>query len=392
MKVFLNTLGIVNALGADAASVSANLFAGSTSGMVREPGWLLEGDALVGRVSAPLPMVPPELSRYVSRNNQLLMAAFEQIRSMYDQMRTRYGQDRIGIILGTSTSGVAEAEAAIAALSKEEPKPAGYDYAQQEMGSPSAFLAEWLELPGIAYTISTACTSSAKAIISAYRLVQSGLCDVVIVGGVDSLCRLTLNGFQVLESMSSEHCLPMSRNRRGINIGEGAALFLMSREPIGAELAGFGESSDAYHMSAPDPEGRGAETAMRQALSTAGIAPRGVGYVNLHGTATSKNDEMESRAMERVFGLVDVPSSSTKPCVGHTLGAAGATELAFGWLMLTQAHSLLPPHVWDGEQDPALAPIRLARHGEYIDLSKRVVMSNSYAFGGSNVSLVLRAG
>jgi 3-oxoacyl-[acyl-carrier-protein] synthase-1 len=237
--------------------------------------------------------------------------------------------------------------------------------------------------------VSTACTSSAKAFSSARRLLSAGLCDAVLVGGVDTLCGLTLNGFGALESLSQGLCNPSSKNRDGINIGEGAALFLMSREPGPVAVLGIGESSDAYHISGPDPEGRGAELAMRQALMQAGVLQ--VDYLNLHGTATVQNDQMENTVVHRVLGS-EVPCSSTKPLVGHMLGAAGATEAAFCWMLLTESKATpLPPHAWDGVADPALPQLMLSSKG---DAPRRcqVVASNSFAFGGNNACLVLGRG
>jgi 3-oxoacyl-[acyl-carrier-protein] synthase-1 len=202
---------------------------------------------------------------------------------------------------------------------------------------------------------------------------------------VDSLCALTLNGFAALESVSRLLCNPFSRHRDGINIGEGAAVFLMSREPGPVCVLGIGESSDAFHISGPDPEGRGAELALRQALT--GTDLTAVDYLNLHGTATPQNDLMESHAVHRVLGD-KVPCSSTKPLVGHTLGAAGATELAFCWMLLTEhGPATLPPHVWDGAADPALAPLNLCTPGMQRDC--RITASNSFAFGGNNICVVL---
>jgi 3-oxoacyl-[acyl-carrier-protein] synthase-1 len=216
-----------------------------------------------------------------------------------------------------------------------------------------------------------------------------GLCDAVLVGGVDTLCRLTIEGFSALESTSTDIANPMSRNRRGINIGEGAALFTLTREPGRIALLGIGETSDAYHISAPDPTGRGAEAAMRAALVDAGLEPESIDYLNLHATATEKNDEMESRAVSRVFPA-GVLCSGTKPLTGHLLGAAGATELAFCWLALEDEHKRLPPHVWDGAFDPSLPALRLVSPGErFSQTPSRRCMSNSFAFGGSNVSVIV---
>lgn len=386
-KCYLPALGIINALGSCVDEVAQKLFAGDTSGMVLENGWLPNAPARVGRARGELPEIPAALADYACRNNRLLLAALAQIESAVDLALTRHGRQRIGVVLGSSTSGIAEGEAAIAAYRANGVLPAAYRYAQQEVGMPAAFLAAHLQLGGPAYTVSTACTSSAKAFASARNLLRHGLCDAVLVGGVDSLCRLTINGFAALESTSSELCQPMSRNRRGINIGEGAALFLMTRVEAAVGLLGIGETSDAHHMSAPHPEGLGAEAAMRAALADAGLTAGDVDYLNLHATATPKNDEMESRAVARVFPA-GMACSGSKPLTGHTLGAAGATELAFCWLALRD--SRLPPHIWDGQADPELPRLDLvADERRFARNAGRVCMSNSFAFGGSNASLLI---
>lgn len=388
MTVYLNALAMVNALGRDLPTIHQRLLDGDSSGMVGESGWLPDSAAIVGRVAGELPAVPDALSRYRSRNNRLLLAAIVSLQAQITKLIQRYGQHRIAIVLGTSTSGIAETENTLAAMAAGESRPSAYHYAQQEMGSPAAFLAQYLGLTGIAYVVSTACTSSAKAVATAAKLLEHNLCDAVICGGVDSLCRLTLNGFAALESVSPVLCQPMSAHRCGINIGEGAAVFIASREQGPVALLGYGESSDAWHMSSPHPEGLGAEAAMRQALAMAKTDAANVGYVNLHGTATPKNDEMESRAMQRVFGN-GVAASSTKPLVGHTLGAAGATELGFAWLLLCDPQRRLPPHVWDGVADTTLPALNLVNKGQQLPVDKPLVMSNSYAFGGNNISLLL---
>ena len=390
-RVYLHALGIVNALGANPAEVRAGLHAGSTAGMQVRTDLIPDRSVRVGAVTAELPPVEPELQAYASRNNQLLRAAIGQIRPQLLAALGKYGAARIGIVLGTGTSGIAEGEQAFAGYLHDGAFPAGFDYRQQEISGPSEYLRRALSIHGPAWTVSTACTSSAKALASARRLLASGLCDAVITGGVDSLCRLTLNGFAALESVSQGLCNPFSRNRDGINIGEGAAVFLMSREPGSVCLLGIGESSDAYHISAPDPEGRGAELAMRKALADAGVTAAAVDYLNLHGTATTQNDLVESHAVARVLGN-KVPCSSTKPLVGHMLGAAGATEIAFCWLLLNEVSPApLPPHVWDGQTDPALAPLNLcSQFGE--NHGCRIVASNSFAFGGNNICVILSCG
>ncbi|MDO9126986.1 MAG: beta-ketoacyl synthase N-terminal-like domain-containing protein, partial [Parvibaculum sp.] len=233
--------------------------------------------------------------------------------------------------------------------------------------------------------VSTACTSGGKAMVSAARLLQAGLCDAVVTGGVDTLCGLTLNGFSVLDSISAMRCNPFSVNRDGINIGDGGALFLLTRREAGIRIAGWGESSDAHHLSAPDPEGGGAELAIEQALAHAGIEAGDIAYLNLHGTATRLNDAMEAQVTHRIFGS-DLPCSSTKALTGHMLGAAGSCEAAF--VAMALARGEVPPHLWDGEADPDLPPLHLAdRIGERA--GGRYMMSCSYAFGGNNLALIL---
>ena len=389
--VFLQALGILNALGNDLASVRRGLYAGSTAGMQVRQDFIPGRNVHVGAVDADLPEIEPRWAAYNSRNNQMLCAAIGQIRPQVEAAIGRYGAARVGIVLGTGTSGIAEGERAYAGYLHAGAFPAGFDYRQQEISSPSEYLRRALGITGPAWTVSTACTSSAKALASARRLLHAGICDAVISGGVDSLCKLTVNGFATLESVARGLCNPFSKNRDGINIGEGAAVFLLSREPGEVCLLGVGESSDAYHISAPDPEGRGAELAMREALADAGVTAAAVDYLNLHGTATPQNDLVESHSVARVFGT-QVACSSTKPLVGHMLGAAGATEIAFCWLLLSEpAAAPLPPHVWDGVADPSLAPLKLCRAGD-LPRHCRIAASNSFAFGGSNICVLLGRG
>ena len=384
MTAYLNALGVICALGRSQAEVARSLFAGDCSGMRAESGWVPERVLPVAGVHGELATIPPELGQQSSRNNQLLLEAALQIEDDIRQAIHRYGASRVGIVLGTSTSGIDEASRGIAHYLREHQFPADYDYQQQELSAPANFLADWLQLSGPAYVISTACTSSARALMSAQRLLALGMCDAVICGGVDSLCKLTLNGFSSLDAVSNERCNPFSVNRNGINIGEAAVLFLMTRQPAPIALLGSGASCDAHHISAPEPSGKGALQSMRKALASAKLAPEHIGYLNLHGTATQHNDAMESLAVASLFPN-GVACSSTKPMSGHTLGAAGALEAAFCWLSL--AHGVMPPHVWDGQADPALPALQWTRTGE--PLKKRCLMSNSFAFGGNNVSLII---
>jgi 3-oxoacyl-[acyl-carrier-protein] synthase-1 len=388
-RVYLHALGMINALGDSMDTIVPALAAGIAPGMRTIHTGI--GDTFAGSVTAPLDLAPPDsLSRYDCRNNRLLLAALAQIAPAVEAARERYGAHRIGVVLGTSTSGIEAAEAAFVYQAQAGKLPVSFDYAQVEIGAVAPFAAAALDLHGPAFTISTACTSSAKAFVSARRLLQLNLCDAVVVGGVDSLCELTVQGFASLESTSSTRSNPMSRNRCGINVGEGAAVFLMSRDEGAVVLAGVGESSDAHHISAPDPLGAGGEIALRAALADAGLVPADIGYVNLHATATRKNDDMEAHLMARVFPH-GVAASGTKPLTGHQLGAAGATELGFAWLTLARDGVALPRHLWDGEADPALPVLDLVGSERFLSrtVGARYVMSNSFAFGGSNVSLIL---
>ena len=395
MPSYLNALGLLCALGQGKQAVAEALFAGDAFGMRSEDHWIEGRQLTVGSVSGELPLMPTGLQTSLSRNNQLLLAAALQIEPEIRAAIAQYGAARVGVVIGTSTSGIHEASQSIAHFVRDGALPADYQYAQQEMVAPAAFLADWLGLSGPTYCLSTACTSSARALLSAHRLLQQGLCDAVLCGGADSLCRLTLNGFAALEAVANERCNPFSVNRQGINIGEGAALFLMTRAPTGDEthpvaLLGGGASSDAYHISAPQPEGLGAQQAMRSALAAAGLAAEQIDYLNLHGTATTHNDAMESLAVQAIFPA-GVPCSSTKPLTGHCLGAAGALEAALCWLTLS-AHNRqqrLPPHLWDGQADSQLPPLALVEPGGRADQPPRYLMSNSFAFGGSNLSLIL---
>jgi 3-oxoacyl-[acyl-carrier-protein] synthase-1 len=373
--------------------------AATVHGLFAEPGGRLRpgpGSARpVGAIEAELPPLPAALAGWNSRNNRLLMALADEIGDEIAAAAGRYGRHRVAVVIGTSTSGIAEGEAAVAYRQRHGAWPAGYHYRQQETGSGAAFLARRLGLSGPAYVLATACSSGAKVFAAARRLIALGLADAAVVGAADTLCGLTLAGFQSLESLAREPCRPFSVHRDGITIGEGGALFLMAPEPAEIALLGVGETSDAHHISAPDPAGTGARAAMSQALADAGLTAAQIAWLNLHGTATPLNDAMESRAVAALFGT-GLPCSSTKAMTGHTLGAAGAVEAALVWLTLARPwnpEGLIPPHLWDGAVDAELAPLTLATSGSRLPEGTRLAaMSNSFAFGGSNCSLILGRG
>lgn len=378
---YINDVAAVCALGDDVQAIAAQLFSTNTSPLTVTDDYT-PGNALpVGRVSL------TRADAADTRNNTLLQQALNPLMPRVARLRDQYGAHRLGVILGSSTSGIAEGEAAVAQLAKSGQFPGAFRYAHQEMTSPAQYAAQQLQVTGPAWTISTACTSGAKAIASGARLLQAGICDAVVVGGADTLCRLTLRGFSSLEAVSREVCNPFSRNRSGINIGEAAALMILSREPGSVRFAAAGESSDAYHISAPHPEGKGAEMAMAQALAEADLSPSQVDYINTHGTATQHNDHMESLAIARLFGD-NIACGSTKPLSGHTLGAAGALEAVFCWLTLTRNDGLLPRHLWDGQLCPEGGQLRQMGR-THLPHPTRFALSNSFAFGGNNISLLL---
>jgi len=386
--VYLNNVAWLSALGSGTAAREA-LFAPEPGGVAASERYTPGRRLHLGCVAQRLPSLDHQPLPLRSRSNALLAAILPELQDDIAGALRQWGPARIAVVLGVSAAGLQEGQAAARNYQTEGAWPEGYHYAQQEMGNAAAFLAGELGVSGPSYGISTACSSGAKALAAGARLLRAGLADAVVAGGVDALSSFTITGFSALESVSAERCNPLSANRKGINIGEGAALFLMSREPGPVRLAGWGESSDAHHMSAPEPGGRGALAAMTQALARAQLAADGIDYVNLHGTATPHNDAMESGAIAQLFGL-DLPVSSTKPLTGHTLAAAGAIEAAIAWhTLVANPQGRLPAHWWDGVRDAALPPVRLVQPGEALGRAPRYVLSNSFAFGGSNASLVL---
>ena len=388
--IYMNECALVCALGATTAAVRQALLVDGASGLAVSDACSPGRPLALGRVDAALPCVAHLPLAQRSRNNQLALAALAQMRPAVDAAIATHGADRVGVVIGTSTSGVAATEAALRGRHATGALPDDFHYGQQEMGSPAAMLAHVLGIGGPAYVHSSACASSAKALASAARLINMGLCDAVVAGGVDTLCAFTVAGFSALESVSAQPCNPLGAARNGINLGEAAALFLLSRAPAAVALCGWGESADGHHMSAPDPAGAGATLSMTAALARAGIVPADIDYINLHGTATLQNDAMEAGAVHALFGGA-VPVSSTKPMTGHTLGAAGALEAGLCWLAMQDdnVEGRLPPHLWDGIADPALPRLNVAAPGAALGRPLRWALSNSFAFGGANATLIM---
>lgn len=298
--------------------------------------------------------------------------------------RERDGAHRIAVVLGTSTSGVLAAEQAYAHRGADGALPAEFDYRRsQDLHSLAGLVRAALGLRGPSLVISTACASSARAFMDAANLMSAGLCDAVVVGGSDTLCRMTLHGFQALELISPGPCRPCDAARAGISIGEAAGFALLEREGSGLALLGAGASSDGHHMSSPHPEGAGAVASMRQALDAAGLDPAEIDWINLHGTGTRANDATEDTAVAAVFGD-SVPCSSTKGWTGHTLGACGILEAVLASECM--ARSFVAGCLGVEVPDPSFrAQVATAT----IERPVRRVLSNSFGFGGINCSLVL---
>lgn len=348
-------------------------------------------DCFIGRVDGvEEASLPRELAHWDCRNNRLAWLGLQQD-GLLDALAaaiSRHGASRVALVLGTSTASIEATEQAYRRLEDNRFPP---DLRRPEIHTPhslAAFVADATGIAGPALTISTACSSSAKVFASAERLIRLGLADAALVGGVDSLCDSVLFGFHSLELVSQQPCRPFDSHRDGISIGEAAAFALLERvehAPEAPRLAGYGESSDAWHMSTPHPQARGALAALDDALARAGITAEQVDYVNLHGTATVKNDEVEAKLLPRFSPRTR--ASSTKSFTGHTLGAAGALEAVFALLALE--HGTVPPDLGCTDALPEAAPwLALQPEHHKIDIA----LSNSFGFGGNNACLVFARG
>lgn len=335
--------------------------------------------------------IPDELARFDCRNNRLAYLCLQQdgFIDSVETLKEKYGKDRVGLFLGTSTSGIQQTELAYEEWLPEQPElPDWFDYdATQGTFSVADFAREFLDIRGVSQVIATACSSSAKVFASAWRHIENGYCDTAIVGGIDSLCLMTLYGFNSLQLVSEFPCRPADENRDGISIGEAAGFVILEKQEHSSatekvQLLGFGESSDGYHMSTPHPEGKGAIKAMQQALDQSGCVASDVDYINLHGTATPANDQSEDAAVSALFP--NVACSSTKGWTGHTLGAAGVIEAIFSILAIQ--NDFIPGSLNTQKIDTKLkSKIQLNNKSQSVSF----VMSNSFGFGGNNCSLLL---
>lgn len=385
----INTFTLTSSLGHGAAATLSAL-RDQRSGLRKCDFDTAELDTWIGRVDGIEDVtLPTALQRFDCRNNRLALLALEQdaFTAAIGKCRQRYGAGRIGVFLGTSTSGIQATELAYRSRDPDSGKlPDWFDLQNTHLiYSVVDFIRELLDLHGPSLAISTACSSSAKVFAAACRHMQAGLCDAALVGGVDSLCLTTLYGFNALQLVSSRPCRPWDRERDGISIGEAAGFALLERNNAGCStiaLLGYGESSDAHQIATPHPEGIGATLAMQHALQMSELASWDIDYINLHGTATSSNDASENAALQRVFGQPPA-FSSTKGWTGHTLGAAGITEAIIACQVIE--HGFIPGTLNTTHPDSALSGgIVLQGRSQEV----RTVLSNSFGFGGSNCSLI----
>jgi 3-oxoacyl-[acyl-carrier-protein] synthase-1 len=374
-----------NAIGSTREEVRQSLFDGR-SGLGPSP-IDLPFESVVGALRGDLAPLPSRLLPWSTRTSQIAAQLLDEVAPEMERLRERWRPERIAVLLGTSTGGADATESAYKQYLSEGALPEGYDlFRQHTFGAILHVVRELAGAAGPAWMVSTACTSSAKPMATAQRLISAGIIDAAIVGGIDTLCSMTLHGFHSLDASSKTACRPFAADRDGLNIGEGGSFLLIERsgDPI-AMLEGVGESSDAYHISAPHPEGLGARLAMERALDEVGCTPASVDHVNAHGTGTRLNDVSECAAIDSIFGR-DVPVVSTKSYTGHMLGAAGATEAAMAILSITGG--FLPASL---RADPVDEKILVNVNQKRLDGEVRRVVSNSFAFGGNNISVVIGA-
>ncbi len=378
----ITAFSVVNGLGSTAREVESKLFAGISG--LGQPPFEPPFPVTCGAVTSDLPDLPSRLRSLDTRQARLVAASLQEILPAVIRARSRWGGDRVAIVVGTSTGGIAATESAYRTYCATGSMPSSFDLNRHHSMQASVDVVRaCTELHGPGYVVSTACSSSGKILGSARRLLGLGIVDAALVGGVDTLCEMTIRGFHSLEVLSSDPCRPFSSQRAGINLGEGGAFLLVEREGDGpVSVLGVGETSDAHHMTAPHPAGIGACDAMRLALAEAHVEPAQVDHVNAHATGTRLNDRAEARAIGDLLGAV--PVVGTKGYTGHLLGAAGATEAVFTMMAITRGE--IPGSLGADPVEPDLGIDVVVTPRE---LKTRVAISNSFAFGGSNVAVVL---
>lgn len=398
MEIFLSNPALICGAGSTPEEFFASISTGSQKG-IKKVECSLKGEKGVqsffaGHIDDGL--LKKTASPFDTRFLQIMDSALEKLRPAVEKAVQKYGENKVAVCIGQCDNGSALSFAANKYLFENECLPEDYDLKAQGADYPATWISQKFSVHGPSLSFATACSSSATAIIKAKELIKAGLADAVIAGGADITSDTVLLGFNSLEAIDREKISdPFSANRNGITLGEGAAFFVLSRDDLentGIILAGTGESSDASHMTAPLADGTGAQAAMKNALSDAGLKAEDIDYLNLHGTGTHLNDSMEAKGVDLVFGKYKVPVSTTKPLTGHTLGAAGALELAACFLAVK--NQKYPVQVWDGERDPEIPDLNFITAGSapsHADGHEiKCCMSNSFAFGGANASLIIR--
>ncbi len=396
MKIYLSNPALICCAGANARDFFKAVVSGDQSGIKKTECSLSGEDGkksfFAGKIDSSL--LKPTDSKFDSRFLQVLDAGLEQLKKSVETAVKKYGKDRIAVCVGQCDNGSELSFKANKVLFETGTLPADYDLTAQGAQVPAMYISKKIGVTGPSLSFATACSSSAGAIIKAKELIKAGIADAVIAGGADIVSDTVLLGFNSLEAIDTQKITdPFSKNRNGITLGEASAFFVLSRDDIENTkiiLAGTGESCDASHMTAPLADGSGAESAIKAALKDAGIDAAEIDYVNMHGTGTHLNDSMEGKGINRVFGEYRVPVSTTKPVTGHTLGAAGALELAACFFAIKEQK--LPVQVWDGEFDTEIPELNIVTKGKEMKLTRPVktCMSNSFAFGGANASLIIR--
>ena len=409
-NVYLSKPGLICAAGSSPESFWNSAVNGNQSGIKKTVTHFGKKEFYKGQVDCTL--LKKTDARYDMHIIRMEDFVLNQISVAVKKAVELFGKERVGVCAGTCDNGSECSVNGHEVFFKDGAFDSSYELEMQSAHYPATFIKEKFNLEDPCLAFATACSSSATAIIKAAQLIKSGICDAVIAGGVDVASDTVLLGFDSLEAVSHELTNPFSKNRSGITMGEAAAFFVLSKEPLDEEkilLKGYGESSDAYHMTSPDPSGKGAAKAMSLALENAALSPEQIDYVNLHGTGTKHNDSMEAAAVDKVFGSYKVPCSTTKPLTGHTLGAAAALELSLCYEAIVQNKKNkareLPVQVWDGERDEASAELNFcdkknprgiccARGACSLDVADapgeiHFCMSNSFAFGGSNACLII---
>ncbi len=382
---------LANALGTSEEEILTNLETTSDRTFLTESGeYFSDRKVYVGRADIDVPEYEKQLYGVTLRNDLFLLWTYLRLQERVDFLKRKFGDDRIGMVFGTSTSGIYNLENAVRNKKDGSFQPA-YLYNQSETSFFSNYLKARLGIRGPAYTVSTSCTSGLKALSSAKAMLDCGICDAVITGGVDTLCHMTVKGFDSLELLSKSIANPMSVNRDGINIGEGVAVCILTGEEGGVQIRGIGESCDTYHVSSPDPDGNGAFRSMMMAMENARLPEKNVDYIQLHGTGTLLNDISEARAIFNIW-KDSIACSSLKPVIGHTLGISGIMGVLISALLLEQDGNrvFLPKHIWDGCRDEQISPIKLLDSNTPVRISKSLnFMVNNFAFGGNNCSVIV---